>query len=81
MHDLFEWGNDRFVVGRIADGSGKNGTARKKTAHEIFMEAIMETDDEVKPADAPPATGEALKEHGGDSEEHPEALRDDHPDY
>jgi len=58
MHDLFEWGNDRFVMGKIADGSGKNGTARKKTAHEIFMEAIMETDEEVKPA-AAPATDEA----------------------
>jgi len=47
MHDLFEWGNDRFVKGRIADASGKNSTKRKSN-HQIFMEAIMETDEEEK---------------------------------
>lgn len=47
MQDLFDWGNDRFVMGKIADAS-KNGTKRKKTHHEIFMEAIMETEDEEK---------------------------------
>lgn len=42
--DLFNWGHDRFVMGKIGDG--KNTTKRKKTNHEIFMEAILEGEQE-----------------------------------
>jgi hypothetical protein len=44
MNDLFNWGNNRFVLGRIEDKSGgANGTAkRKKTPQDIFMEAILD---------------------------------------
>jgi len=45
MDDLFNWGNDRFVLGRqIADKSGNSTAKRKKTPQEIFMEAILEED-------------------------------------
>lgn len=45
IDDLFYWGHDRFVMGKITDG--KNSTVkRKKTNHEIFMEAIMEGESE-----------------------------------
>ncbi|TNV78137.1 hypothetical protein FGO68_gene1137 [Halteria grandinella] len=48
MNDLFNWGNDRFVLGRIEDKSG-NGTAkRKKTPQQIFMEAILEEEEAPK---------------------------------
>lgn len=31
MNDLFNWGNDRFVLGKLADNSGSgNGTAKRK---------------------------------------------------
>lgn len=30
MNDLFNWGNDRFVLGKLADKSGGNGTAKRK---------------------------------------------------
>ncbi len=44
--DLFNWGNDRFVLGKLGDG--KNITKRKKSNHEIFMEALLEGDNEEK---------------------------------
>lgn len=81
IHDMFEWGNERFVQGRIADGS-KNGTKRKKTHHEIFMEAIMEAEEEEKaPAAATETTAGANETSSSEHEHVPEALRDDHPDY
>jgi hypothetical protein len=46
MDDFFNWGNDRFVMGKIGDG--KNVTKKKKSNHEIFMEAILEGDTEEK---------------------------------
>ena len=49
MNDLFNWGNDRFVLGRqIADKSGNSTGKRKKSPQEIFMEAIL--DEEPAPA-------------------------------
>lgn len=47
MNDLFNWGNDRFVLGRIEDKSVNGTVKRKKTPQQIFMEAIME--DEAPP--------------------------------
>ena len=47
MTDLFNWGNDRFVLGRqIADHSGNSTVKRKKTPQEIFMEAILDEEEE-----------------------------------
>lgn len=46
FNDLFEWGNQRFVMGRLADN--KNGTKRKLTPHEIFMNAILEEEEAPK---------------------------------
>ena len=31
MNDLFNWGNDRFVLGQIADKSGNSTMKRKKS--------------------------------------------------
>ena len=31
MNDLFNWGNDRFVLGQIADKSGNSTAKRKKS--------------------------------------------------
>ena len=46
MNDFFNWGNDKFVLGRqIADHSGNSTVKRKKTPQEIFMEAILEEDE------------------------------------
>jgi len=39
-------GFDRFVVGRLADGKGNSTVKKRKSAHEIFMDAIMETNEE-----------------------------------
>lgn len=47
LNDLFNWGNDRFVLGRQIAASGGNSTIkRKKTPQEIFMEAILEDEQE-----------------------------------
>ena len=49
MNDFFNWGNDKFVLGRqIADHSGNSTVKRKKTPQEIFMEAILEEDEPPK---------------------------------
>jgi len=49
MDDLFNWGNDRFVLGRqIADKSGNSTVKRKKTPQEIFMEAILDEEEPPK---------------------------------
>lgn len=42
INDLFNWGNDRFVLGQLASSSGPGGMKRKKTPQEIFMEAILD---------------------------------------
>jgi len=48
IDDLFNWGNNRFVMGQIED-QNTNKTARKKTAQEIFMEVLLgEEEDEKK---------------------------------
>ncbi len=39
INDLFDWGHDRFVMGKITDASGGK---KKKSNYEIFMEAIIE---------------------------------------
>lgn len=44
LNDLFEWGNERFVMGRIADSSAA-GAKRKKTARELFMDAILDPEE------------------------------------
>jgi hypothetical protein len=46
MNDLFDWGHDRFVIGKLGDGANSTGIRRKKSPHEIFMEAILETGEE-----------------------------------
>lgn len=49
MNDFFNWGNDRFVLGKLADKSGNGGNStvkRKKSPQEIFMEAILEDEAE-----------------------------------
>ena len=49
MDDLFNWGNDRFVLGRqIADKSGNSTVKRKRTPQEIFMEAILDEEEPKK---------------------------------
>lgn len=70
MTDFFNWGNDKFVLGRqIADHSGNSTVKRKKTPQEIFMEAIL--DDEEPPKQETPKEEEAAKE-----EEIPEVNED-----
>ena len=75
MDDLFNWGNDRFVLGRqIADKSGNSTTKRKKTPQEIFMEAILEEDEPkkqeepAKPAEDAPKAEELDRDTLGDDE-------------
>lgn len=49
MDDLFNWGNDRFVLGRqIADKSGNSTVKRKRTPQEIFMDAILDEEEPKK---------------------------------
>lgn len=76
MDDLFNWGNDRFVLGRqIADKSGNNTAKRKKTPQEIFMEAILEDEEPKKQEETKPnseeekvedetSTGESINNDG-----------------
>lgn len=46
FNDLFNWGNDKFVLGRQISGPSGNSTMkRKKSPQEIFMEAILEDDE------------------------------------
>ena len=40
MNDLFDWGNDRFVLGKLPDASG-NSNVKKKSARQLFEEAIL----------------------------------------
>ena len=39
MDDLFNWGNDKFVLGKLPDRG--NSTRRKKSARELFEEALL----------------------------------------
>jgi hypothetical protein len=73
MDDLFNWGNDRFVLGRqIADKSGNSTAKRKKTPQEIFMEAILE-EEEPKKKEEEPKSSEETKTT---TDEEPELDRD-----
>jgi len=66
MNDLFNWGNDRFVLGRqIADKSGNSTGKRKKSPQEIFMEAILDEEP------APSATETAKEEPAATESEDP----------
>ena len=47
INDLFDWGNDRFVLGKLPDAHG-NATRRKKSHYDVFMEAILEEEEENK---------------------------------
>ena len=72
MDDLFNWGNDRFVLGRqIADKSGNSTAKRKKTPQEIFMEAILE-EEEPKKKEEEPKPSEETKP----TDEEPQLDRD-----
>lgn len=46
IDDLFNWGNDRFVLGKLPEHG--NATKRKKSHYDIFMEAILEEEEENK---------------------------------
>lgn len=68
MTDLFNWGNDKFVLGRqIADHSGNSTVKRKKTPQEIFMEAILDEEEPVK--EAPKAEETPREEKNEDKED------------
>ena len=68
MTDLFNWGNDKFVLGRqIADHSGNSTVKRKKTPQEIFMEAILDEEETPKKEDTP--TQEEQKEDKNEDKE------------
>lgn len=71
MDDLFNWGNDRFVLGRqIADKSGNSTVKRKKTPQEIFMEAILEEEEpQKKQEEGQPATDSASPSETDDAKE------------
>jgi len=84
MNDLFNWGNDKFVLGRqqLADASGNSTVKRKKTPQEIFMEAILEGDEEKpKQEETPKAEDEKPNEEESeksvDTEEEKVLDRDD----
>ena len=44
MNDFFNWGNDKFVLGQLADksGGGNSTLKRRKSPQEVFMEAILD---------------------------------------
>lgn len=75
MNDLFNWGNDRFVLGKLADNSGGNGTAkRKKSPQEIFMEAILEEEEEKPKEPEPTKKEEETDEKEDHTVEEPDLL-------
>ena len=41
---MFNWGNDRFVLGKLPEAG--NSTKRKKSARELFEEAIIGSEEE-----------------------------------
>jgi hypothetical protein len=49
VNDLFDWGNNKFVLGNDAMKAG-NSTKKKKSHYDIFMEAILEEEEENKAA-------------------------------
>ena len=73
MTDFFNWGNDKFVLGRqIADHSGNSTVKRKKTPQEIFREAILDDEEPPKqetPKEEEPAKDEEIPEVNDDKEE------------
>ncbi len=70
MTDLFNWGNDKFVLGRqIADHSGNSTVKRKKTPQEIFMEAILDEEEQPPKQEEPVKTEEASKEEKNEDKE------------
>lgn len=46
MNDFFNWGNDRFVLGQLPSSGNSTGIRRKKSPQEIFMEAILEDEED-----------------------------------
>jgi Translocation protein Sec62 len=70
MTDLFNWGNDKFVLGRqIADHSGNSTVKRKKTPQEIFMEAILDEEEQPPKQEEPVKTEETTKEEKNEDKE------------
>jgi hypothetical protein len=70
MTDFFNWGNDKFVLGRqIADHSGNSTVKRKKTPQEIFMEAILDEEETPKKEEETPSQEEQKEEKNEDKED------------
>lgn len=46
IQDLFQYGMDRFVLGKLPDAGP--GSKKKKSHYDIFMEAILEDEEEKK---------------------------------
>jgi hypothetical protein len=70
VDDLFNWGHDRFIVGKLGDSSGNSTHKRKKTPQEIFMEAILEEEEAPK-----------VEETTAEPQEETNVFDDSHPDY
>lgn len=66
INDLFNWGNDRFVLGQLPSSAGSGGLKKKKSPQEIFMEAILDPEslDEEQKAEAEAKENEAEKKGG-----------------
>ena len=76
MNDLFDWGNDRFVLGQLADkahAGNSTGVKRKKSPQEIFMEAILDPE----PEDEPKKEEEPVPEVNHESENIDEAFEEE----
>jgi hypothetical protein len=77
MDDMFNWGNDRFVLGQIGHSGGGNSTLKKKkTAREVFMEA-SQFDEDLPPVDDYVEEKEAAPLDEGETE----GIDDEHDDY
>jgi hypothetical protein len=73
MDDLFNWGNDKFVLGRqLADKNGNSTVKRKKTPQEVFMEAILDEEPVAEPVKVEATHTE--EEAGKGSEEYDEEI-------
>lgn len=42
MNEFFNWGNDKFVLGQLGASKGEVAGRKKKSARDIFMEAILD---------------------------------------
>lgn len=69
MNDLFNWGNDRFVLGQLPSSGGNSTIKRKKSPQEIFMEAILDDEEPTKPAEEEQPLPETETTTESDSEE------------